>query len=265
MIAGRRVGAAKLDLALRGLALEPRHAGKRGLPGFVLRKYSYEDLHDLVRRPLYDGDATDPSVIRLKRKWVADQLTTLETRNLVRREGRPGLRPDLVVLRDDGSGDPFDEVGGSASYYLVIPGGVVASGALADWGAPELAFFLAALIAERREANRRASHQKGYVRPDIGGGDWFQPLYWFADRPGKRQDRGERFPFSESTLERGLARFLELGLVKRTHAYRDPLTKRKFRSGRRNVYSNRFHLLNLISGSNSPDDLKQQIKKAIQT
>ena len=54
---------------------------------------------------------------------------------LVRREPRPGKRPRLVVLRDDGSGQPFDDPDGSpGNTYVRILGSVIASGALASWG-----------------------------------------------------------------------------------------------------------------------------------
>jgi hypothetical protein len=261
LIATRRVGAAKLDLVLRGLALSDEHKGKRNKPGVVIGAYAYEDLADLCRRPAYDGDSNDPKLVRLKRKWIGNHVRLLEEMKLVDRELRRGRRPSLVVLRDDGSGKAFDQGGdGSKDFYISVPGPVIASRALADWKAPELAFFLAALIAERREANRRSALKKGFVRPPIGGGEWFQPLHWFGNRPGRRRDGGMRFPFSEATLERGLRSFLEMGLVEKRTATADPMTTRKFRSGRRNIYTNRFDLLANIHLTSSEAELRARIQ-----
>ena len=44
-----RSGAVKLDLILRGVALNPVHKGKRKTPGQVLDTYIYPELHDLAR------------------------------------------------------------------------------------------------------------------------------------------------------------------------------------------------------------------------
>ena len=98
--------AAKLDLVLRGAALLPEHAGKHA-PGTVLYAYSYERLHDLCRPANTFGDFgsevdTPAEVVAAKRKWVGEQLRRLEALALIRRVERPGRRPYLIVLRDDG-------------------------------------------------------------------------------------------------------------------------------------------------------------------
>src|SRR4051794_39174094 len=95
-------GAVKLDLALRGLA------GTESAPsGRLAPEIDWEALHDLVRPAAYL--ATDRV---LKRKWVNNKLGRLEQRGLVRRVPRPGSRPAIEVLRDDGSGLPVDDPGG---------------------------------------------------------------------------------------------------------------------------------------------------------
>ena len=150
--------------------------------GTVLPSYSWEQLHDLVRTPESIGPhVRDPTVagkvLRLKRKWVGVQLARLEDRGLVERMDRPGRRPQLVVLRDDGSGLPFDDPDGTpGNRYVRILGSVISTGALATWDTPRLSAFLAAMAAERHDDAAR-----GIARRDAGMGRWFRPLRWFAD------------------------------------------------------------------------------------
>jgi hypothetical protein len=150
LLSKNRLGAAKLDLILRGLALNPQHTGKRSTPGLVLNNFAYEDLHDLARgASWFGGDKADdlqpydPDLARLKRKWVGEQLQALEAMRLVRREPRPGDHPTIVVLRDDGSGESFDDPDGSpGNTYVSIQGAIIASGALVEWDTARLTFYL---------------------------------------------------------------------------------------------------------------------------
>ncbi len=201
LVATKAVDTAKLDLLLRGVALLPDDAKGRAV-GLVLPQYGYEDLHDLVRDPDRYGsvgeEAEYPADVRkAKRKWVGEQLQRLETLNLIRRTGGPG-RPDLVVLKDDGSGDPFDApTGAKRDWYVTVHGSLISTGTLRDWGAPELCFYLAAMIAER--SGRQT--QKKDIRP--GEGQWFRTLDWFADLEKRRPEGSITIPFSVPNLERG--------------------------------------------------------------
>ena len=85
LLSKNAVGAAKLDLALRGIALDPRHQGNRPEPGIVIPRHSYSALHDLVRDGSRYGDPEDSSTVRLKRKWMGEQLQRLENLNLLKR------------------------------------------------------------------------------------------------------------------------------------------------------------------------------------
>ncbi|MTD46283.1 hypothetical protein GKE82_18830 [Conexibacter sp. W3-3-2] len=113
-------------------------------------------MHDLLRGDALLGDrppgADDNEATRkLKRKWVGEQLAVLEARNLVVRRERPGRRPLLTVLRDNGSGEALDDPDGTrGNEYVTILGGVLAKGTIREWGAPEICAYLAAMIAERQ-------------------------------------------------------------------------------------------------------------------
>jgi hypothetical protein len=236
LMTGRSLGAAKLDLLLRGIALPP-DVGERPEPGVVLRRYRYEHLYDLVnsgRRLGAHEPGTDPSinVTRLKRKWVREQLVRLETLKLVKRIPDPGRRSHLTVLSDDGTGGPLDDPDGSeGNLYITILGRIVSSGRFGRWGVPELSAYLAAMVAERYAPGRRKA---------AGTGQWFRSLRWFADID-RRYGPDDRTPmaFSVATLERGLAQLERDGLISHTHISVDPHNRQRLQ-GRRNLYTNRF-------------------------
>jgi len=243
LIRQKRAGAAKLDLVLRAIALAPGHTGKRQLPGLVLPRIRYEEIHDLARSPLaYGSDLEDPKVVDAKRKWIAEQLRVLEKLQLLRREPRPGKRPRIVVLRDDGSGDPFDDPDGSpGNSYVRISGELLASGWLADLSASELAFYIAAMIAERYESDRRRRLREGAnTESSLGEGQWFRSLSWFAGEDGFSGGNRVLIPFSTASLDRGLRSLLRKGYVSKTTIKTDPVTKRRFETRRRNLYTNHF-------------------------
>jgi len=241
LISSRAVATAKLDLVLRCIALSPQHAGKR-VPGLVLPQCSWELLHDLSKGDQGLGAVSpgmDPSVkvLKLKRKWVGQQLKRLEEMKLVRRIPRPGNRPQLLVLRDDGSGQPFDDPDGSrGNTYISILGSAIGSRALASWGAPELSAYLAAMAAERSESRPGRS-----IEP--GTGRWYRPLAWFADKDGLYgpSDR-VRMGFSVPTLERGIAKLEASKLMSHRRILRNPRTNQRLR-GPRNLYFNNFDSL----------------------
>jgi hypothetical protein len=241
LISGRAAATAKLDLVLRCIALSPQHTGKRQ-PGLVLPRCSWELLHDLAKGSGGLGDVgpgidATPKVVKLKRKWVGSQLARLEQMKLVRRELRPGNRPRLFVLRDDGSGEPFDDPDGTrGNTYITIRGSLIASRSLSSWGAPELSAYLAAMAAERSE------HSEGR-RIEPGTGEWFRPLAWFADTeelygPPDRVRMG----FSAATLERGIDSLVDDKLIRRRRILRNPRTNRRLK-GPRNLYRNNFDAL----------------------
>jgi hypothetical protein len=255
LIAKRSVGAAKLDLLLRGVALPP-DVGERPDPGLVLPRYRYEHLYDLVRAGRRVG-AQEPGtegstdVLRLKRKWVRGQLLQLERLRLVERIPQPGRRSRLLVRSDDGLGGPFDDPDGSeGNLYITILGSVISSGRLATWGAPELSAYLAAMVAERWAPGPRRAP---------GTGTWYRPLEWFADSR-RRYGPDDRTPmaFSVATLERGIAKLEKEGLLSHTHITVDPHSRERLQ-GRRNLYVNQFTALDRSPHLLRPDELAERL------
>jgi hypothetical protein len=262
LMKARAIGAAKLDIVLRGVALLEEHAGNREV-GLVLPAYSWEQLHDLARTSAGLGPrpadiAASAETVRLKRKWVGEQLARLEELTLVERTMRPGRRPTLLVLSDSGSGAPLDDPDGSpGNRYVRIPGAIIATGTLAGWGTPKLAAFLAAMVAERHADAERDRAE----RRDPGSGRWYRPLGWFADREGVYDSQHRVcLPFAEKTLERG---FLELeadGLISRTRSSINPTTNRRFK-GPRIIYQNKFHTLNEEAGVMGREEYLKQLEQ----
>lgn len=246
LMSRRADGTAKLDLVLRGIALQDVHAGARKV-GLVLPEHAYEELHDLARVPAAMGTAppdldAESDVVKLKRKWVGEQLARLEGMKLVRRERRPGRRPTLIVLRDDGSGEPLDDPDGSSgNTYITILGSVIGSGKLAQWGTPAVSAYLAAMAAERYDPSSRA---KG-ARSKPGEGRWFRAAAWFPDAEGRYGPQARvKLPFSAATLERGLHQLRDEGLLSWKRTVTDPRGPGRRRlAGPRNVYRNHFDRL----------------------
>jgi hypothetical protein len=242
LMRSRALGAAKMDLMLRGIALPAEHAGDRREVGMILPRHSYELMHDLVRGSGALG--SDPpdldasrDVVVLKRKWVGEQLARLEALGLLRRVRRPGRRPRIVVLRDDASGEPFDDPDGTpGNTYVTILGGIVSSGQLAKWGTPELSAFLAAMVGERHD--REARNNLWRAAP-AGGGKWFRPLSWFEDVARFGPDERVSLGFSVPTLERGVRQLEAAGLLSHDPILVIPGTKQRLQQ-RRNWYTNNF-------------------------
>lgn len=244
LISSNAAGAAKLDLVLRGIALLPAHAGNKRPPGLVLPRITYERLHDLCRpasaylTTVPEDEFPDTATLEAKRTWVGEQLLRLEELNLVRREPRPGRRPYIFVLRDDGSGNLFDDPDGKpGNSYVTLSGSIVAR-YFPFWGAPELAAYMAAMVAERYERGRAPGMP-------LGGGTWYQPLRWFADEAGERPAGHVRIPFSTRTLERGFTALRKDGLVVVTRTMRRPGGGRFTQV--RSVYTNRFDTVDLAT------------------
>jgi hypothetical protein len=240
----KSLGTVKLDLALRGLALLPAHAGKRDA-GLILPGISYEVMHDLVREPnIYatshesEYDADSPVSRKLKREWVREQLSKLESMDLVKRSPRTqGGRPTIHVLRDDGSKLALDDpTGSTANSYTTILGGIFTSGTIRQWDTPELSFFFAAMVAERHHRYRTKDESA------LGAGQWYQALSWFADKADHRPANHVRLPFSTATLDRGLRKFLAAGLIEKVLTRNNPRGG-KFNRGPRNIYTNHFDQL----------------------
>ena len=215
------------------MARLPNHLGKRPAEsvGMTLSRVEYPDLYSLVvESGLVDRDE--------QRAWVRRQVVLLERHGLVRRFDHPDRGHDVQVLSDRGTGDPFDDPTGAVKdhdAYITINGTLFASGVMARWSAPELAFYLAAMIGETHDRNT----------PDIshrGDGEWWRSDEWFADRDGSRRSVDDvRVPFSKRTLIRGRHRLAADGFVQVDQLSRNPETGRAFaKGGRRNAYLNRF-------------------------
>ena len=255
LVRSRRVGAVKLDLILRGLALSPDHAGNRKV-GLVLRhrgRLSYQLLHDLCRSPSrFSWDAPhvvedNASVREKKRTWVREQMQELERRRLVHRSPDPqGRRPELVVLSDRCDGEPFDDPGAAASSgtsYLTISGRVISSKHFRDWGAPEVVAYLCAMTADRFARYRHKVDTGEQLEP--GSAIWFRQADWFNNQnPNfERQEGHIAYPFSTTTIQRGLRALRSQGLITANRTTRNPLTGQHFASGPRMVYQNRFEAI----------------------
>jgi hypothetical protein len=253
-------GTAKLDIVLRGVALQEAHAKRRQV-GLVLPRYSWEELHDLARPPVGLGDAppdveASSKVLKLKRKWVGEQLARLEQMNLVKRYEQPGKRPKLVVLRDDGSGDPLDDPDGTnGNTYITILGAVIASGKLAKWGAPAVSAYLAAMAAERHD---RAVQRKG-GGAKTGEGPWYRSAAWFGDADGKYGPEARvKLPFSVPTLERGFIQLRDESLLSWHRHVVNPRTRQRL-AGPRNFYRNRFGQLEISEDVIDPGQYSEEL------
>jgi hypothetical protein len=238
LIKAKAVGAAKVDIALRGVALLPEHAGKRPV-GFVLRRIPYQAIYDLCCDPLHFGaDLDDPQVIDCKREWVRDQLSTLEQLGLVRRDraGRAGRRPDIIVLKDDGSGDRFDDPGSVVvkgafdrdNSYITIHGSVIRDPRFRDWGGPELAAYYCAMTAEQESPKRPPQGESGT-------GTWFRQIEWFRGK--YRRDFEVVYNFGEKTLRKGFGSLADQGWLLRERTMRHD--GQRFNRPR-TIYTNRF-------------------------
>lgn len=227
-------GAVKLDVILRGLAALP---GENEIPGLVPSTVRWETLHDMARpADFYRGDDTV-----LKRKWVSANLAQLQQMNLIRREPVPGSRPRILLLRDDGSGRPFDDPTGNVpDSYVTVLGTIVTFGRLARWRSPQIAAYIAAMIAERfaRSDVLLAEHER---KLPFGGGVWYRPLSWFADEDGQRPADHVRIPFSTRTLRRGIQELKKEGLMRTARISTDPRTGKVYKNGPRILYCNGFH------------------------
>lgn len=236
LIREKRYGTVKLDLLLRMIALSPQHAGERK-PGFVLWEWSYGDLFDQIQ-PIPERRSTrdrSPRELRhLKRKWVIEHLAHLRELELVKSKSRQGGRPTILVLKDDGSGDPFDDPSGTPAddRYVTVQGSLIAAKVLRDWKAPELAAYFAALFAEFSDDRRDGRS------PTAGTGRWWRSLAWFSHPTYQPTDR-VRLPFSTSLLEDGVKALRDSDLISVEKIKTDPISNRALEAPR-NLYRNRF-------------------------
>ena len=108
---------------------------------------------------------------------VRVQLRELERRSLVVRRTDPqGRRPDIIVLRDLGDGEPYDDPTGKDGGYVTIHGAVISSANFRRWGAPEVAAYLCAMTADRFARNR---HPQRKEPRHVGSATWFRQADWF--------------------------------------------------------------------------------------
>ena len=245
LITAKAIGAVKLDLVLRDIALQPEHAGARPA-GFVLWNWNYEHLHDLAKtapQARSSSRRSDRQARHLKRKWISNQMGKLADLHLVKLKYRDGARPEIIMLSDLGR-LPLDDPGAGSDWeqnwdrdrYVTIRGGVIASRTLAKWGAPEVAAYLAALHAE-------FYNERGAGRPPKSDGEssWWRQLAWFNNGDWQPTDR-VLLPFSTTLLEEGLRAHVAAGLITKKQIIRNPLTKQKL-SQRRMLYHDHFNKL----------------------
>lgn len=250
LVAKGRTDAAKLDLALRGIALSPEHAGKR-LPGTVLRKrvpLDYAAMHDLVRDPrrfatgLPEDDDADRIERDKKREWVREQLVELESRRLLQRDDLGDGRYQVIVASDLGDGALFDDPGAKETRrsYITILGAVIADDRFRHWGARELVGFLCAMIADRYA--RTAHQQRTGEELPHGSATWYRQADWFNNGNGFRSE-GNIIPgFSTTTIERGLKAMRNLGYIDADWSMYPPGGGKRFLH-RRMIYTNHFDQL----------------------
>ena len=174
---------------------------------------------------------------------VRVQLRELERRSLVVRRTDPqGRRPDIIVLRDLGDGEPYDDPTGKDGGYVTIHGAVISSANFRRWGAPEVAAYLCAPTADRFARNR---HPQRKEPRHVGSATWFRQADWFnMENPLVSRPPGHvAYPFSTKTIERGLRRLRAEGLIEARRTTFNPETGQRFNTGPRMVYSNRFNTL----------------------
>ena len=231
LLATSATGVAKLDIVLRGLAMQSDAA-----EGRVPADISWEMLHDWCRdRDTYRADR------RLKQKWINDKLIRLESLGLLSRRSLPGRQSEIIMLSDRYDLAPFDDPGARGDSYVTVLGDLMRFDLFGAWGAPELSAHLAAMNAERyaRIDPLLSQNEKLEDRP-FGGGRWFRPLSWFADTEQHRPAEHIRYRFSDRTLRRGLKSLSKQGLVAQEWISRDPRTAKEFDKGPRVLYHNGF-------------------------
>ncbi len=158
------------------------------------------------------------------------------------RQSGYGGRPPIIVQRDYGEGSFDDPDGTRGNSYITISGLVIVKW-LQLWGTPELAAYLAAMVADRFARRKN---------PDfpLGGATWFEALDWFSDPRGFRPPGHVRIGFAPRTLQRGFANLRRDNLVTWEHrTIRPDKPGHRFRSGRRNIYTNRFDLVDAATAA----------------
>lgn len=171
-----------------------------------------------------------------KREWVRDQLVTLESLHLVQRSDLSGKRPDIIVLKDDGSGDPFDDPGAlvaagiydPTNTYVSVHGAVISDSRFRDWTGAELAAYYCAMTAEVEDPHPPKIG-------DSGSGTWYRQIDWF--RGQYRRPIEVVYKFGERTLRTGLATLERQGWLVRHR--RSRYNGERF-AHPRTIYTNRF-------------------------
>ena len=237
LIRGKSHGAVKLDILLRCIALAPAHAGRRQPGHVLLRVWTYEDLHDLIRDQDLSqrgtGTRTEQQITKLKRKWVANQLHKLAERQLVLITERPGHTPQLRTCAMTAAvSRTTTRRGGALQPYFTIHGSLIAAGELRAWGATEVAAYFACLLAELH-------HDRGADRPIRPGHEkWWRRSAWFGN-DGWDPPRRTILPFSTTLLEEGIASLERRGMITRKLVTKSPRDGRRLPRPR-NIYQDRF-------------------------
>lgn len=144
-----------------------------------------------------------------------------------------------MVLRDDGTGKAFDDPDGRpGNTYVTVLGSIIASGELVKWGTTELAAYLAAMVAEWHDPMFDQRQGARRERPLV------PPGLLVRQRPPPRPPRAH--PLLGDDVGAGFKRLTDDGLIAKDRRLKDSATGRRFRTGRRNVYTNRFAILNEV-------------------
>ena len=150
-----------------------------------------------------------------------------------------GGRPRLLVLSDDGAENPLDDpTGKGGELDITVHGTLFSTGTIRDWGAPELSFYLAAMIGEGFDRGRVRSRRR--IAPAGESGSELSTGLRIRSIGGPRAISVSRSLWRR--LSGGLHALRKQNFVATTTIRQDPVTKRRFERPR-NLYRNLFYTL----------------------
>ena len=192
-------------------------------------------------QPFRRTTMTTRSSGRPNESGYASSFKVLEGRGLLTRRDRGDGPREIVMLRDLGDRQPFDDPGAKANYrsYVTILGSVLAAPIFRTWGSRELVGFLCATVGDRYACNQqKRAHGVDLV---AGSAVWYRQADWFNNENGYRPAGHVALPFSTTTIERGLKAMRDRHYIIGHRKKKAPDGKR-FQHPRM-IYTNRFHLV----------------------